>query len=365
MNSLITQLGVSLAIFFTLISCGSKEEKKEEIIRPVMYEKVVLGGGVQQRTFSGTAISGTETRMSFKVSGNVRSLRVKDGDDVQKNQLLMTLDDSDFRLQYEQSDASVKNADAIEKQAKSNYERIRSLYENGSTSLSDFENAKANYESAKASESSAKQARKLARAQLDYCKLYAPIKGSVSSLSVEVNENVSAGQTIMVLSSEGDLEVNLGLPESYITNVNVQDQVAVRFSALPDETFQGVVSEVSFSINSQTATYPVVVKLLGDTKSIRPGMAASVTFSINTSKPGQPDLLMVPVQAVGEDEEGNFVFTLEAAEEHYLIKRRPVTVGRLTASGFEIADGLEEGELIATAGLQTLLEGTKVKLFQN
>ncbi len=365
MKSHLKQLIVSFMISAILISCGSKEEAKEEVIRPVMYEKVVLGGGVQQRTFSGTAISGTETRMSFKVSGNIQSLRVKDGDEVQKNQLLVTLDNSDFQLQYEQADASVKNADAVEKQAKSNYERVRSLYENGSTSLSDFENAKANFESAKANESSAKKSRKLARAQLDYCKLYAPIEGTVSSLSAEVNENVSAGQTIMVLSSEGDLEVNLGLPESYITNVNVQDQVEISFSALQGEVFQGVVSEVSFSINSQTATYPVVVKLLGDTKSLRPGMAASVTFSINTSKPGQPDLLMVPVQAVGEDEQGNFVFTLEATEEHYLIKRRTVTVGQLTAGGFEIADGLEEGELIATAGLQTLLEDMKVKLFEN
>ena len=365
MNSYLKQLGVCLAISFITFSCGSKEEAKAEVIRPVQYEKVVLGGGLQQRTFSGTAISGTETRMSFKVSGNIETLRVKDGDEVRKNQLLVTLDDSDYQLQYEQSDATVKNADAVEKQAKSNYERIRSLYENGSTSLSEFENAKANYESAKASESSAKKARKLARSQLDYCKLYAPIEGSVSSLSAEVNENVSAGQVIMVLSSEGDLEVNLGLPESYITNVNVQDNVEVSFSALPNEVFEGVVSEVSFSINSQTATYPVVIKLLGDTKSIRPGMAASVTFSINTSKPGQPDLLKVPAQAVGEDESGNFVFVLEASEENYVVKRRPVTVGALTANGFEISEGLEEGELIATAGLQILLEDMKVRLYEN
>jgi len=323
------------------------------------------GWGIQQRTFSGTAISGTETRLSFKVSGNIQALRVKDGEEVRKNQLLATLDDADYQLEYERSDASVKNADAVEKQSKSNYERVRSLYENGSTSLSDFENAKASFESAKANESSAKKARKLARAQLDYCKLYAPIQGTISSLSAEVNENVNAGQTILVLSSEGDLEVNLGLPESYITNVNVQDQVEVTFSALSGEVYQGVVSEVSFSINSQTSTYPVVVKLVGNPESVRPGMAATVTFSINTSKPGQPDLLKVPGQAVGEDEEGNFVFVLETSEEHYLIKRRAVTVGQLTADGFEIVDGLDEGELIATAGLQTLLEGMKVRLFEN
>ena len=360
-NQLMTYLIFSLI----MVACGGKEEKKAEVIRPVMYQKVVPGGGVQTRTFSGTAISGTETRLSFKVAGNIQSLRVKVGEEVTRNTLLATLDDADFQLEYEQADASVKNADAQEKQAKSNFERIRSLYENGSTSLSDFESAKATYESAKANESTAKKSRKLARAQLDYCKLYAPVSGKIATVDTEVNENVSAGQQIVMLSSEGDLEVNLGLPESYIANVNVGDKVDVAFSAISGTTFNGVVSEVSFAINSQTSTYPVVVKLEGEASAIRPGMSASVTFSINTTDPNQPDLLYIPGQAVGEDEIGNFVFTLEASDENYIVKRRAVTVGQLSTQGFEIIDGLEEGELIATAGLQTLLDSMKVKLFQN
>ncbi len=352
-------------ILLILLSCGGQEEAKKEVIRPVMYQKVVPGGGTQRRTFSGTAISGTETRLSFKVAGTVESLRVKVGQEVRKNQLLATLDDGDFQLEYERADASVKNADAQEKQAKSSFERVRALYENGNTSLSDYESAKAAFESAKANESSAKKARKLARAQLDYTKLNAPVKGKVATVDVEVNENVNAGSQILMLSSEGDLEVNLGLPESFISNVNVRDGVDVSFSALSNQLFGGVVSEVSFSINPQTSTYPVVVKIEGDVSDVRPGMAASVTFKINTSDPNQPDLLLVPSQAVGEDEDGNFVFTLEADDDIYVAKRRTVNIGNLTTSGFEIIDGLDEGELIATAGLQTLLDGMKVRLYQN
>ena len=348
-----------------MFACGSKKEEKKEIVRPVLYQEVIPGGGVQTRTFSGTAKSGTETKLSFKVAGNIQSLRVKVGQEVSRNDLIATLDDSDLQLQYEQNDASVKNADAQEKQAKSNYERVRSLYENGSTSLSEYESAKASYESAKAQESSAKKSRKLAKAQLDYARLYAPVSGKIATVDAEVNENVASGQEIVVLSSEGDLEVNLGLPESYISNVNVLDKVDVVFSSSSSQTFTGVVSEVSFSISSQTSTYPVVVKIEGDTRSIRPGMAASVTFKINTASVSQPDLLIVPGQAVGEDENGNFVFTLEVNDDHYLAKRRSVNIGQLTSNGFEIVDGLEEGELVATAGLQTLLDGMKVRLFQN
>lgn len=363
MNSKIQSI-VYFAMTLFVMACGNKEQKKKELVRPVMYQKIAPGGGVQERTFSGTAKSGTETKLSFKVSGNVQSLKVKVGQEVSRNQLIATLDDSDLQLQYEQNDASVKNADAQEKQAKSNYERVRSLYENGNTSLSDYESAKAAYESAKANESSAKKARKLARAQLNYTKLYAPVKGKIATVNTEVNENVSSGQQIVMLSSEGDLEVNLGLPESFISNVNVLDVVEVKFSSITDQVFKGVVSEVSFAISSQTSTYPVIIKIEGDTKSVRPGMAASVKFKVKTN-PTQTDLLIVPSQAVGEDEEGNFVFALEANEDYFLAKRRTVKIGQLSSNGFEIIEGLEEGELVATAGLQTLLDGMKVRLFEN
>jgi RND family efflux transporter MFP subunit len=168
-----------------------------------------------------------------------------------------------------------------------------------------------------------------------------------------------------LISSESDLKVNFGLPESFISAVNVQDKVEITFPALPNQSFQGIISEVSFAISAQSSTYPVVVKLEGDTRSVRPGMAANVIFSINTESISNPDLLLVPSQAVGEDEVGNFVYTLEPSEDHYLATRRSVKVGQLTSGGFEILEGLQDGDLVATAGLQTIIDSMKVQLFEN
>lgn len=349
-------------LIFLVAACSSKKEEQREVIKPVLYEKVLPGGGAKTRVFTGTAKSGTETRLSFKVNGNIRGLNVKVGEEVRPNTLIATLDDADFKLEYERSDASVKNADAQEKNAKSNFERTRSLYENGNASLSEYESAKAQFQSAKANESSAKKARKLAKAQLSYCRLYSPVTGKIATVDAEVNENVQAGQQIVVINSDGDLEVNLGVPESFISQISVQDRVDVEFSALAGKTFAAVVSEVSFAINRQTSTYPVVIKLEGDAKEIRPGMAANVTFRFASQN--ETDMLIIPAKAVGEDQEGNFVFALEAQDDFYLAKRKSIRVGELTSDGFEIVEGLEEGELIATAGLQTLLDGMKVKLFE-
>ena len=85
-------LKASTTIFTILIlaSCGGEKQEKKEVVRPVMYQKVVPGGGVQERTFSGTAKSGTETKLSFKVAGNIESLRVNVGQEVFKNTLIAT-----------------------------------------------------------------------------------------------------------------------------------------------------------------------------------------------------------------------------------------------------------------------------------
>ncbi|MEM9022454.1 MAG: efflux RND transporter periplasmic adaptor subunit [Bacteroidota bacterium] len=349
---------------FVLMACGDNEAPPVEKIRPVRYAEASFGGINQSHTFSGTASSGSETNLSFKVSGSIATLPVKVGQEVNKKTLIATLDASDYVLELDRSEANVRDAVAQEKQAKSNFERVRQLYENGNESLSEYESAKASYESAQANASSAKKERNLSRLQLSYTKLYAPITGTIATVDAEVNENVTNGQTVVVLNSEGDLEVQLGLPESYISNVAVQDRVKVVFSALEGKEYEGVLSEVSYSISSQTSTYPVVVKLQGETSAIRPGMAATVTFDKGEPDPDKVDKLIVPASAVGEDDGGNFVYLIVPEDSAYVARRQSITVGSLTSAGFEVKDGVAQGDLVATAGLQNLLDGMKVQLFQ-
>ena len=91
-------------------------------------------------------------------------------------------------------------------------------------------------------------------------------------------------------------------------------------------------------------------------------MTGNVTFDFgDTDAAGRA--LIVPASAVAEDDQGRFVFLLTAAEEETArVEKRYVTVGQLTSEGFEIESGLTAGERIATAGLQTLLEGQQVRL---
>ena len=354
---------IIITTLILLAACSKQEAPVQESVRPVKYQKITFMGGSFGRSFSGTAIAGVETQLSFRVEGIVNRVNVKVGQKVQKGSLIATLDPSDYELGYEEADASVKNADAQEKQTKSNFERVAILYENQNTSLAEYESAKAQYESAKANEKAMKQRRKQAKSKLSYTRLYAPISGIVNNVFVEENEVVATGNNIVTLSSNDNLEVLVGIPESFITDISEGQQVEITFTSLPGNKFAGTVSEVSFALSSETAIYPVTVKMDEANAQVRPGMAADVTFNFQGSE--IEETLMVAPSAVGEDQNGNFVFVLEPQDQsQYQVRKTAVTIGNLTGDGFIVQEGLEENDLVAIAGLPSLLDGMTVSLFE-
>ena len=92
-------------------------------------------------------------------------------------------------------------------------------------------------------------------------------------------------------------------------------------------------------------------------------MAARVTFDFSDDDLESSKKLVVPIKAVGEDAKGNFVFLIDSQDNKTgVVKKQTIEIGQITANGFEVTNGLEQGQRIATAGLQTLLDGQKVKL---
>ncbi len=89
-------------------------------------------------------------------------------------------------------------------------------------------------------------------------------------------------------------------------------------------------------------------------------MAANVEFNLNKTD-GGVSYLFTPVTSIGEDSNGNFVFLLEEKNNKVVVKKQNVKIGKLRPEGFEVISGLKEGQKVATAGLQTLLDGQEVK----
>lgn len=353
-----------LVVLFTLtltMGCGKKESPKKDILRPVKYSEVSYLGGDKVRQFSGTAKTEKIINLSFRNTGIITELNMRLGQEVKEGELLAKLDNVQSRLNYESAIESQNSAESQMNTAKLNLNRVRTLYEKGSAALSDYEAAKNSYRTAVASFESSKRSVSIQQEQIRYGYLYAPEDGVIASVVAEVDENVTPGQQIGVLNAGTAIEIEIGLPESVINAVEKDTDVQVTFTAIPNDTFAAVVTEVAPSLDKNTSTYPVRVTITQTDKRIKSGMAANVVFEF-VDDSIEKNKLVIPASGVGEDGESRFVFLIEESGNNYKVIKQPIAIAELTPEGFIVTSGLEKGQKIATAGLQTLLDGQKVKL---
>ncbi|WP_459209559.1 efflux RND transporter periplasmic adaptor subunit [Aquimarina rhabdastrellae] len=344
-----------------IYSCAKEKKKEEKFLRPVKYTEVTFSGKEKERTFSGTAETDKIIKLSFRNSGIISQFDIKLGQKVNKGQLLAKLDNVQARLSLEQAVTQLNSGASQMNTSKLSLDRTRKLYEKGSASLSNFESAKNAYKTAKESYESAKRSVSIQEEQVRYGYIYAPEDGVIAAVTSEIEENVSAGQTVATLNAGRDMEIALGIPESVINVIKEGMEVEVSFSSLNQKTFKAKVTEVAPAVNTNTATYPVRVMILNPTSEIKSGMSANVTFDFRNKKINDKRMV-IPTNAVGEDSKGRFVFVINDIENTATVKKQYITLGELTQEGFEVLSGLTEGQKIATAGLQTLLDGQEVKL---
>ena len=283
---------IFLFLALLLSGCGSqKTEIVEEPLRPVRFAQISNKHSLGQTTFSGAAKSSKTSNLSFKVNGKIDQIKVQVGDLVRRNQLIAVLDPTDYNIQLDEAIAQLRSAETQVKSAgtqlnnaKSTYLRVERLYENNSVSLSEYEGAKTNYEATQSSDEASKAQVALAqkqvqaaRNQVNYTRLTAPYQGIITQVVVEENELISTGAPIVNISSDASIEVEVGVPESFIGQVNKGQNVQVAFSAIKNQDFKGSVEEVGYS-TAGGATYPVTIRCHNGNDQIRPGMAARVTF---------------------------------------------------------------------------------------
>lgn len=355
------RLNLIVLLFSFLAACGDEDKTNVEDtpLRPVRYitaSSIELGS---MRTFSGLAKAGQESNLSFRVGGSIQSLPVEVGDQLKQGQLIAEIDPSQYQLEAQQASANLSQAEATLRNAQSNFERVKGLYENNNASRNDLDSARATAESSNAQVRASRKALELARLNVSYTKLKASEACNVASVLKEVNENITAGETIVSVTCGDRLEVELAVPESMIALIKRDMTVSVSFSAIPNETFPATVTEVGVASTSG-ATYPVTVALTDKPEGVRSGLAAQVAFEFDMHGGGKH--LIIPAVAVGEDTSGRYVFIVDATDKEGvgLIRRQAITAGELTPTGLEIIEGINEGDKVVIAGVNVVREGFKV-----
>ncbi len=176
-----------------------------------------------------------------------------------------------------------------------------------------------------------------------YLSIYAPFSGRIIHYSISRGEVVGPGDNLFTIANLNKVWVVANIPEIDISNIREGKTVTVRVASFPDEQFTGTIVIAGDVLDSSTRTMMVRAEIENDHYRLKPEMYASVRLYSDPD----PQALTVPTLAVQRHEGGSFVFVKHDVNHFEL---RPVIVGTEDIEETKVLSGLEEGELVVTAG---------------
>ena len=278
--------------------------KKEKGIA-VDTEKIGRGTIMQKVTGSGQIQPEVQVKVSARVAGKILKLHAEEGDQVKKGQLLVELDQEQYRAALERAKSTHLSMKANEKKLKSELIRSKELNEKGLMSEAEYEAVLASYEAAESNTRQAEASVKEAVDALAKTRLHADMDGTVSLLNKEEGEIALGAQfqedVIMIVADLKKMEAVIEIDENDVVNVTLGDTSDIEIDAFADTTFKGVVTQIANSATvraqgtqEQVTNFEVKVALLEYNERFRPGMSTTVDIITEI----RDDVLKVPIQAV-------------------------------------------------------------------
>lgn len=374
-----------------------------------------IGGVVL--TATGYIIPHHKIEANSKVTGRVAWIGVEKGDKVKEGQVLVRLEDQEFRAQYDQARGAADSARAqLEQlqhgsrpeeivQAENNLsearataandkitlDRTKTLVAQGVLSQQALDDATAKYEASQQRAHSLEQSHTLAKigpraeeiaraqgaltqaegqaayakSQLDATVIRAPISGTILDRSVEKGELLtgqfaSAARPVFSLANLEDIQADLDVAQDDFAKLSPHQKAVVTVDAFPDLKWDGVIAEVSPEANRQKATIEVKVQILNPDSHLRPEMNTTVRFIADENKntsSTQTAGAYVPTVALRDADGKKFVFI---AFNDKAMKREVKVLSQ--RSGGALVSGLNGGETIITTAPESLKDGDKIKI---
>lgn len=408
-----TKVFLISAFAFPLLWGCEEEQVRREIIRPVRAIRVGNARELERRNFPGRAKATQEVNLSFRVSGPLVSKPVNVGDVVKKGQILARIDPNDFQVRLRNSEAQLARAQAefqamkagarpeelrqlraavrkaeaafriadlehkrflkalktnavsknvvdqkreAKNQAEEELRRAREALQIGQKGArtEDIEAKSAEIKSLRAQVQSAKD-------ELSYTYLRAPFDGKVAATFVDNFQDVNAKQAIVRLVDNSQIEFVVDIPENLIGLAKYVTAVWVRFDAFPQHEIPAKIKEIGTEANQTTRTYPVTA-IMDQPKGIEilPGMAGVTWGKVELPQNLETRGFTIPVSSVFSEKGKRYVWLID--EKSQVVLKREVQVsGELSTQGIRVT-GLKTGECIATAGVNLLREGQKVRI---
>jgi multidrug resistance efflux pump len=186
-----------------------------------------------------------------RVSGPIIHVAVVDNQEVKKGDLLFEIDPADFKAQLDLASGQVLNAEANLKQQQQNLDRQTDLYKTHVNALQDLQNAQDSFAAAQAQVVSAKANLELARLNLGYTKVMAPVGGYVTNMNTSAGTYVTAGNQLMALVDTSSFWIAAYFKETQLPHIQEGQKAKLAFMGYPNQPFEGVVRSVGWGIYVQ------------------------------------------------------------------------------------------------------------------
>lgn len=390
-------------------------------VAAVRLETGGASAGESVLSASGYVVAHHKIAVGAKVMGRVNWIGVEKGDAVQSGQVLVRLEDSEFRAQVNQANANlaaaqarldqlktgsrpqekfrdkaaVLQAEANLKMAEAEYQRSEKLYRDGVVSKSELDNALGRRDTAAALVEAARQSSAMTdlgpraeeiraadaqvqqmKAALDYAQtqlaateIKAPVSGTVLQRIVERGEMVSpsafggsgARTSVVDLADLTDLQIELDISQSDFARLKMGQRAEIIPEAYPNLRYTGFIEEIAPEANRAKSTVQIKVKVENPNEQLRPEMNARVNFLSDKPASNQNQSVgrvLVPKQAVVQKDGGSFVFVVKGNK----VEQRTIKPGEETPDAFYVLDGLSGNESVAVAGVDKLRDGDRVKI---
>jgi RND family efflux transporter MFP subunit len=357
-----------IPLFLSLQACEKEQLEEKKIVRPVRAMKVSDVVQFRQRQFPGTATATQEVDLSFRVSGPLITFPVNVGDEVKTGDVVVRIDPRDYEVSLNNVRGQLDKTMANLKRAQSEFDREMRILERdaGATSQTAVDRKRSQRDQARADIKSLQASVASAKDQLNYTYLKAPFDGVVVSTYVKNFEFVQAKEPIVRIVDNSRIEMVINIPESLISMAPQAKNIEVIFDPFPDRKIPAEIKEIGTEASRTTRTYPVTLIMdQPEDINILPGMAGKAS-----GKPDADDMSklaigkQVPVAAIlsPDDIEKTYVWIIN--EQSKTVAKREVIIGKLTDTGIMVTSGLEDGEWVATAGVNYLREGMEVRILE-
>ena len=341
----------ALVMALLITSCGQKQKGSNTLIRPVKTAQV-SSQSVIRKDFSGIVEAVEYVRLAFRVSGQIISLPVVEGQRVKKGQLIAAIDPRDISLQYAADKAAYETAAA-------QVERNKRLLGRQAISVQEYEISVANYQKAKS-------AYELSSNNMRDTKLTAPFDGSIEKRLVENYQRVNSGEGIVQLVNTQKLRIKFTVPDDYLYLLRAKDVTfKVVFDTYPDMVFNAQLEEY-LDISTAGTGIPVTITIEDPAFNrslydVKPGFTCKIKLASDVAPFLEEKLVNIPLSAIFGESENQKTYVWVVKDNK--VSKREVTVYSPTGEANAlISAGIQPGETIVIAGVHQLVDGQTVKV---